>query len=737
MRALNSAYLIVIPIALVFFLNSKNTASVKKNVNIKILSMLLLIAPFIQNTYAQWFTQTSGTASNIVSVFFINTTTGWAAGEDGYIARTTNGGTNWVQQTSNTNNALICAVFADASTGWVSGTFGTVLKTTNGGTNWTSLTTAVSGALRISFVNISTGWAVGATGTIIKTTNGGANWTTQSSGTSSFLLNVKFLDANTGWACGQSGVILKTTNGGTNWTTQTTGSTQSLFGLFFSNSSTGWTAGGSGNIYYTTNGGTNWSAQSAGTTDEFYSVHFPNSTTGWLSGSNGKIYVTSNGGTNWQLQSSSTTETLNSIFFGNAEQGWVVGGNGVIRVTSNSGGLNSLWSEQTSGVATHLYSVSAVSSTTCWAGGTNGVVLRTTNSGTNWINVSGSPIGANIVNLVVATDANTCIAATNTTIYKTSNAGANWIQVFTQSGGYIDDIGFMNATTGFMYGDALGGRWSLWKTTNAGTTWDSTGLYLAQSGSELGWYNAMFISGNNIWFGTDNSRIYKSTNFGTNWSFNPTPIADSYCISFNGTTGFVAGDSVLMKSTNSGVNWSGNFIGDNPGYDITSIKNTSGKWWVTRADTIFTSTNGGTSFAFQRKGINRYWDMSFVTEGSTIRGWAVKNNGGIESYFEALTGTGSSNTTEIPKKYLLRQNYPNPFNPVTKIKFEIPVGNSDNVKLIVFDVLGKEVSTLVNENLSAGSYEAEFDAVNLSSGTYFYMLVSGEYRDVKKMVLIK
>lgn len=90
---------------------------------------------------------------------------------------------------------------------------------------------------------------------------------------------------------------------------------------------------------------------------------------------------------------------------------------------------------------------------------------------------------------------------------------------------------------------------------------------------------------------------------------------------------------------------------------------------------------------------------------------------------------------EIPQQYTLSQNYPNPFNPVTNIKFSIP--NTGIVKLVVFDILGREVATLVNETKTAGSYVVDFDASSLSSGAYFYRLESGNYTETKKMLLVK
>lgn len=91
--------------------------------------------------------------------------------------------------------------------------------------------------------------------------------------------------------------------------------------------------------------------------------------------------------------------------------------------------------------------------------------------------------------------------------------------------------------------------------------------------------------------------------------------------------------------------------------------------------------------------------------------------------------------TEIPGTFSLHQNYPNPFNPVTYIIFELP--KTEFVNITLYNTLGQEVKTLLNENKTAGSYKIDFDASFLSSGTYFYRITAGSYAETKKMVLVK
>lgn len=100
----------------------------------------------------------------------------------------------------------------------------------------------------------------------------------------------------------------------------------------------------------------------------------------------------------------------------------------------------------------------------------------------------------------------------------------------------------------------------------------------------------------------------------------------------------------------------------------------------------------------------------------------------------------SNDNKKIPSAFLLYQNYPNPFNPVTKIKFDLPSNvksKTSNVKLIVYDALGREVAILVNDKLATGTYEVEWSAGNFPNGIYFYKLSYGVYSETKRMVLIK
>jgi hypothetical protein len=106
-----------------------------------------------------------------------------------------------------------------------------------------------------------------------------------------------------------------------------------------------------------------------------------------------------------------------------------------------------------------------------------------------------------------------------------------------------------------------------------------------------------------------------------------------------------------------------------------------------------------------------------------------------EAQIKYSTVLSVDKVSDLPTAYSLEQNYPNPFNPSTKIQFSI--SNSQPVTLKVFDVLGNEVATLVNEELTPGIYQYNFDASNLSSGVYYYKLRAGNFTETKKMILIR
>lgn len=125
----------------------------------------------------------------------------------------------------------------------------------------------------------------------------------------------------------------------------------------------------------------------------------------------------------------------------------------------------------------------------------------------------------------------------------------------------------------------------------------------------------------------------------------------------------------------------------------------------------------------------------FPTQKAQWDAQKVAEHTAIEAALQAGHTTAVKNVNALPVEFTLNQNYPNPFNPSTTITFSLP--HSANTSLKVFDMLGREVATLVNEYTTSGTHEVQFNATNVSSGVYFYKLTSGDFTQIKKMTLVK
>jgi photosystem II stability/assembly factor-like uncharacterized protein len=433
--------------------------------------------------------------------------------------------------------------------------------------------------------------------------------------------------------------------------------------------------------------------------------------------------------------------------------------------------FNAQWVQQVSPVNSALTCIGVCTgyygNYSCWLGGVSGIILKTSNSGTNWGIVQNTFIGTNTINCICGiTQYNALVSITTSTsssIYKTSNGGTNWYQVLNLPSGDIKSIRLFNrlwwgypldTNILFAVGNPIGGRWSLWKSTNGGSTWDSSGMFLPQNNSETSFYNSSLYTGDNypnctICFGTNNSRIYYSSNNGTNWSFGIvnglTNINSFYLMLQGGFSADFAGGTASVKTTNYGQTW--NLItlpgtGDFAGFFNAYYGN---RYIYARNNEIYESTDYGMTFALTNTTVGQIRDMNFrkaFFEGGDAWGWAVTETGKIY-YYNHVFADVKKISTEEPTSFSLHQNYPNPFNPSTKIKFAIPLlrggaaGRGVFTKLIVYDILGKQIASLVNQQLQPGTYEVEWDGSNYPSGVYFYTLIYSDFIKSKKMILLK
>lgn len=412
----------------------------------------------------------------------------------------------------------------------------------------------------------------------------------------------------------------------------------------------------------------------------------------------------------------------------------------------------SQWQNLPTGVTYTIYSMSAVNDNIVWACSSGSNIIRTTNGGTTWINVGANyPINGNEF-CIYAFDVNTAIVTcfTGTVIphsyvYKTTNAGASWTLVQEQYAGLLNAIAFKNQTQGILVGWPEGGRWSLFRTNNAGNTWDSTGLHIVEwETGYLSFNNCIIYTASNIWFGCRVKGIYLSTNDGNSWTLsnltqNGLPYPSALYFE-NSLTGYSSAQFNLIKTTNGGLNWA-----DIPGTSSTnailgvfSLNNYV--WFVRNSEpNIYYSSNYGSSWIIQytNNSLSGYRYMTRSRSGNKI--WACTDGGEIQSYVLPIGIVKISEN--IPENFILSQNYPNPFNPRTKIKFSLPgtdKAHGIDVRLVIYNITGSEVTVPVNEKLSPGEYETSWDGDNYSSGIYLYSLeANGVKIDTKKMILLK
>ena len=323
--------------------------------------------------------------------------------------------------------------------------------------------------------------------------------------------------------------------------------------------------------------------------------------------------------------------------------------------------------------------------------GTLGGVFRLPPSGASWVAVNNGITSLKIYTLAVS--GNHLFAGTwGGGVFVSLDNGNSWTAANTGLGSM-----FMKTSAvafGYVY---LGTEGGVYRSDNAGASWTAVNNGLNPlSTFSLG------VAGSNLYAGTYTGGIYRSTNQGSSWTEvnNGIPVNTTVNVFIGVNWNILAGTYAngIFVSSNNGANW----IQENNGFP----GNTSLYSFTIKGDLIFAGTNG--SGAWKR----------------------------ILSQIIGIKQIASI----IPDEFSLSQNYPNPFNPKTKIKIQI--ANLSDVRLVVYDALGRNVETLVNKKLQPGTYEFEFDArhggsSSYTSGVYFYQLIAGDFVDVKKMILMK
>lgn len=385
-----------------------------------------------------------------------------------------------------------------------------------------------------------------------------------------------------------------------------------------------------------------------------------------------------------------------------------------------SGSISQGWIQQSSGTTQVLYSVDFVNDQTGFAAGNE--MLRTTNGGTNWSVQFG---GIDNLYSVFFPSVNTgWVVGGMGQIHKTTNAGVNWVNVSQATSNTFQSAYFINDQTGWLAGTGV------YKTTNGGLNWTQQNFGIAL------FYSVYFTDINTGWVAGGIGQIFKTTNGGTNWTqqtSNTTAILRSIYF-INSMTGWTTGtDSKVYKSVNGGTTWTMYYNQSLCGlYSVYFASEQTG--WVCGCEgAINGTTNNGTNWVLQSFGSTTVlYSVNFINSST---GWAVGAGGRIlKTTSGGLTGVNQV-TEEIPGKFSLSQNYPNPFNPNTIIRFNIK--DSRFTILKVFDILGNEVESLVNEQLIPATYEVEWNASNYTSGIYYYRLTAGDFAETRKMILLK
>lgn len=227
-----------------------------------------------------WGSQTSGVATQLTSAHFINSTTGWAAGEGAVVLKTTNGGALWTPLvTAPATFYIFDIAFADANVGVACGQQGKTIHTTDGGATWLSVN--VPTALNIEAIDLlpgapGIGWMVSGAGLIYKTIDGGASYVQQfGGGTSSDLSSISAVDPNVAYVAGSDGFIAKTVDGGASWSQLTVSPDVAFSDIKFVSPTIGWVATVDGKMFFTSDGGASWVSQKTFTDSPIWSLDSP------------------------------------------------------------------------------------------------------------------------------------------------------------------------------------------------------------------------------------------------------------------------------------------------------------------------------------------------------------------------------------------------------------------------------------------------------------------------------
>ena len=378
-------------------------------------------------------------------------------------------------------------------------------------------------------------------------------------------------------------------------------------------------------------------------------------------------------------------------------------------------------------------------------------IYKTENSGNSWTKISYP--ASNGVDVSIIDKDHFWICTDNGKIFATTDGGANWSLQFydTTKTQFMNYIKMFDLNNGIANGDAAENKSALFlTTTNGGFNWVSisdTEFKGGFSGDE--WRRISFVNSNIGYFyisGIAPQQLFKTTDGSKYWSSTNYPNSSGDLIKFyNENLGLVVYlqqplpniNYGICRTTDGGNSWE-TFNMNSKEYpdDIEFVPGHPNEVWYVDLGSIYFSSDTGRTWTEQNVYSGNLSGRDIVFTDST-HGWLLcdsgrvfytSNNGGVVSGIP-------SNKERIHSEYLLMQNYPNPFNPTTVINYSVP--KAGLVTINVYDILGREIKQLVNEQKNAGTYNIEFNASKLATGVYFYRMQSGSFAETKKLLLLK
>jgi len=407
------------------------------------------------------------------------------------------------------------------------------------------------------------------------------------------------------------------------------------------------------------------------------------------------------------------------------------------------------WNAIPSPVSKTLTKCFFINPSTGWISGDSGTIIRTTNSGNNWTILNSGTFN-NIEDIFflnerlgwaltyqVFPDSN---EFPGTEILTTTNGGNIWLSsMFPDTNMFMKTVYYMDSLRGFLGGISA----AIVMTTNAGISWTYTdtdsNLVFVLPVFKIEFYDD-FLGYACGGFRDIAGITWVTTNGGYNWKgtvLAPEPFFDLTILNSQKTIcagGDLEYGSSIARTSDRGNSWFYDTLGV---FGLaTGIDNrTPSEIWMATSYAekfIYSIDTGITWSPVETPDNSAIFDLDFA---DTTYGFACGVNGVILKYDRTKSSVINSNQELAERNFNLYQNYPNPFNPRTVIRYSL--SENQNTSLKIYDVLGNEVVSLVNEKQNSGSYNIEFDGTNLPSGIYFYKITSGKYSAVKRMVLIK